>query len=147
MDVVPSKRAAQQPAIDGDDGEETDALILSKLESQPPQVDTVNKPSASSTSLFQGNLHIYTSRDFSNIGLSRKQKIVVLLVIVLVGFLIKSIAVDPFRTDKARWEQKKSFVDGVVEKEIADSNTNREDLIELEKSAEDFVRNEEGDNV
>jgi hypothetical protein len=126
---------------------ETDALIASKLESQPSSQTTTTTIEGKQHALFSGNLHIYTSRDFSNIGLSKKQKIVVLIGILLLGFIIKQIAIDPFRTDKARWQHKKEFVDKAVETELADSLMNKEQIVEIEKAAEDFVRQEEGDNV
>ena len=92
---------------------------------------------------------IYTSRDFSNKGLTHKQKAAIAVLLVLMALLLKALFVDPFKTDKTKWEKKKSLVDEADTQAVAlnPNATVAKSLFELKKDAEDFVRAEEGINV
>lgn len=97
---------------------------------------------------------IYTSKDFANRGLSRKQKISLFVCIVLFVFIFKAVAIDPYRTDADRWERTKELIDNAIDKEVAelggvwsDEMRNNGTLVDLEKAAEEFVKEEEGNDV
>ena len=95
---------------------------------------------------------IYSARDFANKGLSYKQKAVIVVLFVLLALIFKVLFVDPFRTDRDRWSRTKTMVDDAIERafdvdEQGVSQNKSKSLTELERSAEDYVRAEEGDDV
>jgi len=103
---------------------------------------------------------IYTARDFASKTLTTRQKIAVLVIIIVLFFIIKAVAIDPFRTDRDRWEKKKTIVDEAVREEVlknpallttgSDNSVfqmNETRLEALERAAEEFVKQEEGDQV
>jgi len=128
---------------DVDDQQEVDSLMASSLEEG-------NENIKGSTFLTTEKNHIYNSRDFSVKSLSKKQKILLLIGAVLLFFLFKAVAIDPFHTDKEKWERTKEIVDKAIEDEMeieVDAGEipvlNETAMIQLEKAAEDFVKEEE----
>jgi hypothetical protein len=106
-----------------------------------------------STFLQQEKKQIYNSRDFAQRGFSHKQRAGIAAALVMLILVLKMLFVDPFRTDKEKWERTKTLVDEAVEKSVAmdlaesRSANSTKSLFELEKAAEEFVRQEEGDDL
>ena len=133
---------------------EEEQVSLKQLEEGIHEIHQVKQDVGETSFLKTQKSHIYNSRDFSTQQLTQKQKLIILVTILLIMMCIKMFAINPFRTDAQKWDQTKELIDQAVEKDIlaeqASGNLlslNSTTVVELERSAEEFVRQEEGNEI